>query len=534
MMRVLLADDESVIVEGLKRLIHWEDLDAEIIDTAHDGEELEEKILARKPDLVVTDVKMPKRSGLDVIRQVQGKSAAKFIFISGYQEFSYAQTALKYGAVDYLLKPVRARELEQAVRKTITQIEDQNTVEIFRGSKDEIQELFRNMNSENRYEGEELYEVFASSGIDFTDKIIVGLCIGPQPDVAAERIRDSFEHYNLLRFAIFNRLSEYFSEHRNGFVVKRDDYALHVLGVFPREEQACYFDQYIRPELETLETEYQLPLTAGIGIEFQDLSQMKNSYKTAQYCFELFFFLEQKVIDFQHVNKVFVDSEKIYDDAVAQLFPAIVARDGSLEEKVEKVMDVIEDMHFGHMMAAKSRVMLYTGDISSKLTDLHMINNDFYAMQDALQNRVAEASTFRQLREIMKDYFRNLMEEVEKSGRNRDSILIEDVKEYISLHYMEDLSIRKLAEVACVSQNYFSAMFKKETGENYKSYLTGVRMDAAMKLLQETDCKTYEISDQIGYNNVRRFVDAFKQIYKVSPAEYRKLLKTGQPVPEHR
>lgn len=79
--------------------------------------------------------------------------------------------------------------------------------------------------------------------------------------------------------------------------------------------------------------------------------------------------------------------------------------------------------------------------------------------------------------------------------------------------------------MACVSQNYFSAMFKKETGQNYKAYLTSLRMEEALRLLRETDDKTYEIAEQVGYNNVRRFVDAFKQIYSVSPMEYRKGLR---------
>ena len=103
--------------------------------------------------------------------------------------------------------------------------------------------------------------------------------------------------------------------------------------------------------------------------------------------------------------------------------------------------------------------------------------------------------------------------------------MIEQVKDYIKAHYAEDMSIKELADVACVSQNYFSALFKKETGQNYKAYLTSIRMEEAIKLLRTTDLKTYEIGEKVGYNNVRRFVDAFKQIYNVSPMEYKKSLR---------
>ena len=172
--------------------------------------------------------------------------------------------------------------------------------------------------------------------------------------------------------------------------------------------------------------------------------------------------------------------------------------------------------------------MNFTGDLGMKLNQYRLLDVDFYMMQDDLQRQVESQHTMSDLRRCIHTHYADLIERIYAKGRSQDKVLIEDVKNYIREHYMEDLSIKELADVACVSQNYFSAMFKKETGQNYKAYLTSIRMEEALRLIQETDLKTYEIGERVGYNNVRRFVDASKQIYSVSPMEYRKSKKRGE------
>ncbi len=126
--KVLLCDDEGVIVKGLRRLIDWEALGVEVAGEATDGEMAAALIEQLRPDLVVSDIRMPKLSGLDVMAAVQsGEYAPKFIFISGYGEFEYAQRALAGGAVDYLLKPFHDGDLEQAVLALRQRMEQEHT-----------------------------------------------------------------------------------------------------------------------------------------------------------------------------------------------------------------------------------------------------------------------------------------------------------------------------------------------------------------------------------------------------------------------
>lgn len=207
-----------------------------------------------------------------------------------------------------------------------------------------------------------------------------------------------------------------------------------------------------------------------------------------------------------------------------EAYHAIIAHDESYLEKIDKIMDKVEAIHYGNKNAALTRVLYFVAEIGTKLFQYQLIEGDYNEMQEKLQKDTESRKTFRALRECIRNYYQNLWILLDNNGKSKDKVMIEQVKNYIKAHYAEDMSIKELADVACVSQNYFSALFKKETGQNYKAYLTSIRMEEAIKLLRTTDLKTYEIGEKVGYNNVRRFVDAFKQIYNVSPMEYRKSL----------
>lgn len=529
MWRAVIADDEGVIVNGLKKLIDWGSLDIDVVGDARDGLQLKQVIEESDPDLVITDIMMPKMTGIEIIRwYYESYSRAKFIFISGYEEFSYVREAIKNGAVDYLLKPVGRKELEEAVRKSIDILKDQNTVEIFREEKDEIRNLFEDINEGQTYENDELYRLFEAEQIEFEDRIFTGLCIGIRPELAAELSEKSFQRFNLLRFSVYNRVAETFTSQKIGFVIKKDDSFLSIMGVFPKEREQDFLDTYILPACRRVEEEYHIQLCIGIGMSTDQVSMLKNAYKTAKFAFNLYFFEEKAVIDFQDIHKDYTISFDDYENSVEQAFRAIIAKDPAVMEKIDHVMDNIEALHYGNRYAAQARTMYFTGDLGAKLCRYHMLDVDFYHMQDELQYKVESQKTFRSLRESIRQHYEVLIPQVYETGKTKDKVLIKEVKDYIKEHYAEDLSIKELADVACVSQNYFSAMFKKETGQNYKAYLTNIRMEEALRLLQETDYKTYEIGEKVGYNNVRRFVDAFKQIYSVSPMEYKKALKAEQ------
>lgn len=524
MWKVVMADDEIVILNGLKKMIHWEELKLELVGEATDGAELYRQITEKKPDIVISDIMMPEMTGLEVMHQVKddGMESVKFIFISGYQEFAYAREALAGGAVDYLLKPVARRDLEKAVRKTQDLLEERSAAGIFREKTNEFEALFQDINEGRAFDKNTLYEMFANANIDFEDKFFVGICIGILPRESNISQEMSTVQYNLSRFTVFSRMSDIVRDEHLGFVLKRDENCLHVIGVFANEDKDTFYERYIHFIKIELERDHNVELCIGIGMRTDDVSMLKNVYKTAKFAYDLYFFEEKPVIDFEDIHKEYKISFEDYQNGMEEVFRSIIAKDGSVLKNIDKQLHMIEQIHYGNQYAAKSRVMQFTGDLGMKLYNYKLLTGDFYVMQDALQAQVEAQTTFRSLHDCIMKHYESLTAEIYRTERSKDAMVIEDVKKYILDHYNEDLSVKELADVACVSQNYFSAMFKKETGQNYKAYLTGIRMDEALRLLLNTDLKTYEIGERVGYNNVRRFVDAFKQIYGMSPMDYKR------------
>ena len=122
MVKVIVVEDEKLIREGLEQTVDWNKYDCDLIGMAVDGEDGERMIIEKKPDIVVTDIRMPKKNGLEMMRSVQEKSSAVFIILSGYDDFMYAKEAMSLGARGYLLKPIDDEEMEDILIKTVDEI----------------------------------------------------------------------------------------------------------------------------------------------------------------------------------------------------------------------------------------------------------------------------------------------------------------------------------------------------------------------------------------------------------------------------
>lgn len=523
MWKVLLADDESVIVKGLSKLIDWAALDIELVGEATDGLMAARKLEQTHPDLVISDIRMPGLTGLELLeRYKSGAHAPKFIFVSGYEEFDYVRQALSGGAVDYLLKPVSAEALEKAVRKALGLMADSSAAALFRQSSVPLQDFFGQLMANRAFTGTDLYQNFTSLLGGKDSPVFVGLCFGLSREAAHQLEKLPYERQLLQSFVAFNSARDELERSGYGCFLRKDEKRCCMLGIFsPGEEPEQILQEVI--EKTAAKTGYRLRLGAGRMSERAE--DLMATYEDSLRAFDLYYFEQRDILRWGGQAYQPSASNEEFAAAVKRVFQSIVAKSDSVEKDVDRVLDIIADLHYNNRIAAYNRVMVFTGDLCQQLYSNRLLTGSFTQRQDALQHRLEKCQTYTELRQQLQEYYREMLPDVYRNASRKNTTEINRVLQYIQEHYHEELSLKTLAEVACVSPHYFSAYFKTETGQNYKAYLTRVRMEQALHLVLDTDLKTYEIAERVGYNNVRRFVDAFRILYQMSPTDYRKLYK---------
>ncbi len=526
MWKVLLADDENLIVKGLRRLIDWSALDIEIVGEALDGHQAEQLILRTHPDLVISDIRMPGLTGLDLLsRHKGGPQAPKFIFISGYEEFEYVRQALSGGAVDYLLKPVSAEELEKAVRKALGLMADSSTAALFRHSPLPIQDFFTQLTADHAFIGTDLYQNFTSLLGGKDSPVFAGLCFGLTQETAQQLDQLPYERRLLQSFVAFNTVRDDLEHNGYGCFLRKEEGRACMMGIFsPGEDpDALLHEAIIRTREKT-----GYSLRVGVGRLCRSAEDLMHTYEDSLRAFDLYYYDQREILHWDGTPHQSLLSNEDFDAAVTQVFESIVSKSDTVEQDVERVLDIIGELHYNNRTATYNRVMIFTGDLCQRLYANRLLPGSFSERQDALQQHLQSSRTFGELRQKLLEYYRDLLPDVYAAASHRGTAEIVRVQKYIQEHYAEDISLKTLAEVACVSPHYFSAYFKSETGQNYKAYLTRIRMEQALHLVLDTDLKTYEVAQAVGYNNVRRFVEAFRTAYQLSPMDYRKLHKKGE------
>ena len=524
MRKVLLADDENLIVRGLSKLIDWAALDIEIVGEALDGLAAEQLILEKHPDLVISDIRMPGLTGLELLSHHKGGAhAPKFIFISGYEEFEYVKQALSGGAVDYLLKPVSAVELEKAVRKALGLMADSSAAAMFRQSSVPLQDFFGQLTANREIAGSDLYESFTSLLGGKNSPVFMGLCFGFGQEAARQLDQLPYERQLLQSFVALNTVRDDLERSGYGCFLRKDERCNCMMGIFSPGEN---IESILRSAIDRTEAKTGYRLRVGMGRLCQSAEELMATYEDSLRAFDLYYFRQEELLRWDGVPHQPASTNEDFDEAVKQVFHSIVSKSGTVENAVDQVLDVVADLHYNNRTATYNRVMVFTGDLCQQLYANHLLTGSFSERQDALQQILAGCCTFAELRNRLQDYYHALLPDVYHTASRKNTAETYRVQQYIQEHYHEDISLKTLAEIACVSPHYFSAYFKTETGQNYKSYLTGVRMEKALSLVLDTDLKSYEIAERVGYNNVRRFVDSFRAVYGMSPADYRKQHKS--------
>lgn len=541
MLKIFLVEDESIVREGLRDNIPWQQYGYKFVGEAGDGEMALPLIQKTQPDVLLTDIRMPFMDGLSLSRIVhQEFPDMKIIIISGYDDFEYARQAISLGVEQYLLKPITRANLQKVLTELRAKIENEQEQKRY-------QEKFQDETRE--------YEQFSRT--NFFVKIFEGRM--PVQDIYEEAARLSMKInapcYNLLMFS----LTEKHQGTGSGF--ETEDFAR------KREELLRYFVRY--PEhvvfrwnvntygvlikgsteqmqeltgrcLENVEricgpAEEILDWYAAAGEPVERLSMLAECYSKVNHVFAHRFLMPEVHIFTKDVTDQYmpaVESGRIGDIDSAKLDQELI-RDFLVKGSHDEVADFVNGYLLSIQEALKSRMFQNYLVFHIHFVSMAYVESLGYDKKELLEllgeEQIQEVNlNVEELSAYLQRILGRAIELRDRESDNQSRKILKKALDYIEENYtQESLSLNTVAGEIHVSANYFSAVFSQMMEVTFTEYVTQKRMEKAKKLLRQTGRHTGDIALEVGYKDPHYFSFVFKKTQGCTPREYRAGGKNG-------
>jgi len=530
MIGVLLVDDEQFARQGLRNLIDWRACGYEVIGEADNGEEALRLIQELRPELVITDIRMPVLDGLELIRRVSssGAAAPKFIIVSGYDDFKYAQQAMRYGVCDFLLKPVDQDELQEILLKLGPRIAKDRWI----AGKQE--ELWTAAIVEALIKGEaderQIGEWERAFGIRREDSVYYVLIeINDRhswkekgenanggnrtvlPDAPSEEpLRD-----RLARIAadvVGRKEPMFLYEHRNQY------------GMIATSAMLAGFAGNEARFAETL----QARLTRGtgetvvvyVGAPVRGLARLREAYATAKQALQYKFVRQEGPILYREVCGLALQylepDSKIFQEWTESVESGDVER---IRAAVDRLFAAFREQVLA-VEAVKTSVNRCVLDVVRLIRELGGDERELASLEPMLGWHDLNV-TPRELRRLLERFGAEAAEYVSSLRKEKAKGSIHKVKSYIDAHFHENISLKSLAAKFYMNPVYLGQLFRKTYGTYFNDYVLRLRVEEAKRLLRQTDLRIYEIAEKVGFNDPDYFVTQFEKVEGMTPSEYR-------------
>lgn len=533
MIKIFLVEDEFVVREGIKNNIDWQSHGYEFCGEASDGELAFPMIQKLKPDIVITDIRMPFMDGLVLSRLIKKEMPwIEIIILSGYEEFEYAKEGIRLGIAGYLLKPISGEELLKEIDVLAGEIEEKR-------KEQEIREKYKQEMEENFQKEKRTLFQYLVTGEKSPAELL---------EIAGELEIDlSAMWYNIVLFQAQSRYHA-FDEFSNSLmeIVKKiktriTEHKTHLL-FFNRnlEGNAFLFKADSREELERIQKECldeikeiladydHIRYFGGIGVPVNRLRELPVSFERASHAFahrylmeeslilsseemEQGVYLEKEQFDIRNINPKQIDRNKVRE----------FLKIGDREEVVYFVEEFFRDLGINVLKSNIFRQYIVMDTyfcVVDFLEELQMSRDEIETpeMTSAILQSPEEAISY--IVRIMG----KALELRESAASNRYGNIVNQIMQYIEKNYAdEELSLNLLASQVNFSPNHLSMVFSQQTGQTLIKYLTDFRMNKAKELLRCTGKKSSVVSTEVGYKDPHYFSYLFKKTQGMTPTQYR-------------
>ncbi len=518
--KVCLVEDEVVTRNGIRDNVNWQAHGFEFCGEATDGEMALPLLRTVKPDVLITDIKMPFMDGLQLCKIVRESMPwMKVVILSGHDEFEYAQAAIQLGVSEYLLKPVTVQDLHKVLQKIAQQLgqekAEQESLQNLRAQVEENQTVLRERLLLKLVVGAisptEVVEKSQLLGLDLIARYYLVIIMKVELGDRSEQF--DYQEYQLVQQIV----AELTANNPDIYLIKKDWEELVLLmkgnTLEYLEEERDHIMELLKHEIgktryhpifgagssQTRITDiYQSFVDALVQIQ-NTTNEVKPGAPTTTARTDLVK-LDRAAVDCFLRSGAKEDFDDFYNTYVGNLSEAALR---SYLIKNYILVDVV--------LATATLIDELGGDIDQVIPELNSI-----------EATLADIKTIDHLQEQVHRILVSALAYRDNRQDNSYTAIIRQAKEYLDQHYIDpDLTLNEVAAHVCLSASHFSLIFSQEAGQTFKEYLTETRLNKAKELLRMTNLRSAEISYQVGYNDPHYFSYVFRKNTDMSPTEYR-------------
>ncbi len=525
MYTLIIADDEYELRQALIRTVDWESIGFQVIGEAENGVEALELVEKLEPDLLLTDIKMPFLTGIELARQVRMvRPAMNIAFLSGYDDFEYAQQAIQYNIISYILKPISANELREEMLRIRDKM-DQRVAELTRYSSAEMMEQFQQEQESRLF----LYALLLSEGTDRSSVIWqkgmkekaekLGICKGETGHtcylIQVVQFLDEKEN-NQTDITRINMIQTILSKYVRCITVFLNDRLVTLIA--ESERNIRRYMELFPKEIQQFARRYLNEMTIiGMGNLYGQMFDTPLGYMEAIEALD-YAKKEEQGISFLADYEVAASREQNRMETVVDELIRVIKTEP--EEGVKKFVDQVftEQTTKNGLLSSQMMVSIYetVHNLVGKEVADHLIEET--AAEDGQVNRLIKRQSKTEIMNLALGA-RTILSDTRRANTE---LICDDVRKIIEEEYSnEQLQLQEVSDRLHVSVSYLSTLIKKVSGKSFTTLLTEKRMEVAKEQLLYSPKKILEIAMDCGYSDNHYFSYSFKKYFGISPKKMR-------------
>lgn len=535
MYQAFIVDDEKTVRDGLEHYFNWKKFGIEIIGDAEDGDIAFEKIMECRPDILISDVKMPHMDGTVLMEKLwEAGVRIPILFVSGYSEVQILKAAMRFYPEDYILKPIDLSELENAVSRIVARLDKDKARKEELGKMETL--LYRSIPLlKEKYFLHLLNSKVKNIESTRTDLDFLGLNIDENEplQVFILYVTESKTPYDgnfekekyLYTFAVGNIVSELIDQEWNGFVCQENKEQL--VGFIQSsqltvEKAAAFYEKVRTTVFDTL----QISISIAVGTLERGFTQLANSFRMAQSVHRdqfihgsgVYIATEEQKQASANMDLMYQYLDNLHLDIVNYM------EEGKIEADVEKTFIKLLSIDGIDEQDIKSFCFHFVQKIYTALSDQNPVDMGNLKKQNDTISRIFRQTNVEGIKKCLISYFRETVQDMWAFQNETYGNVVSQVKRILQNEYTKQWTLDELAHQINISKAYLCTLFKQNTGQTIMDYLSKIRIYKAADLLRDPQSKVNEVGDLVGYSDPGYFTRIFKKHFGISPSQYRKNL----------